>query len=75
MFLSAAIDSGIGLTAGKILCGKTVDNSDSTYLTTVKLKQHFIQLRFLTINEQPKVETEKERSPRRAYFEYIFIYL
>jgi integrase len=67
MFLSAAIDSGIGLTAGKILCGKTVDNSDSTYLTTVKLRQHFIQLKkFLTINEQPKVETEKIESFKKA---------
>ena len=67
MFLSASIDSGIGLTAGKILCGKTVDNSDSTYLTTVKLGQHFIQLkRFLTINEQPKVETEKLESLKKA---------
>lgn len=67
MFLSAAIDSGIGLTAGKILCGKTVDNSDSTYLTTVKLKQHFIQLkRFLTINQQPKVETEKIESLKKV---------
>jgi len=55
MFVSASIDSGIGLTAGKILCGKTVDSSDSTYLITVKLRQHFIQLKkFLTINEQPK---------------------
>ncbi len=67
MFLSAAIDSGIGLTAGKILCGKTVDNSDSTYLTTVKLRQHFIQLkRFLTITQQPKVETEKIDSLKKA---------
>ena len=67
MFLSAAIDSGIGLTVGKILCGKTVDNSDSTYLTTIKLKQHFIQLkRFFTINQQPKVETEKLESLKKA---------
>jgi len=67
MFLSAAIDSGIGLTAGKILCGKTVDSSGSTYLTTVKLRQHFIQLKkFLTINEQPKIETEKIESLQKA---------
>jgi integrase len=67
MFLSAAIDSGIGLTAGKILFGKTVDSSDSTYLTTVKLRQHFIQLkRFLNINQQPKVETEKIESLKMA---------
>jgi integrase len=67
MFLSAGIDSGIGLTAGKILCGKTVDSSDSTYLTTVKLRQHFNQLkRFLIINQQPKIETEKIESLKKA---------
>lgn len=67
MFLSASIDSGIGLIAGKIICGKSVDNSDSTYLTTVKLRQHFIQLkRFLTINQQPKIEIEKIESLKKA---------
>jgi hypothetical protein len=44
MFLSTSIDSGIGLTAGKKLCGKTIPKSDDTYLTTVKLKEKFIQL-------------------------------
>ena len=63
MFVSASIDSGIGLTVGKILCGKTVDSSDSTYLTTIKLRQHFIQLKkFLTINQQPKIEAKKIES-------------
>ena len=67
MFLSAAIDSGVGLTVGKILCGKTVDASDSTYLTTVKLRQHFIQLKkFLTIEVQPKVEEEEVAFLKRA---------
>ena len=67
MFLSAAIDSGVGLTVGKILCGKTVDTSDSTYLTTVKLRQHFVQLKkFLTIEVQPKVEEEKIDSLKKA---------
>jgi hypothetical protein len=67
MFLSACIDSGIGLTAGKILCGKTVDPSDSTYLTTVKLRQQFIQLKkFLTINQQPAIETGKIESLTKA---------
>jgi integrase len=52
MFLSAAIDSGIGLTAGKKLCGKAIPNSDDTYLTTVKLREKFVQLKkFLTIKE------------------------
>ncbi len=60
MFLSAAIDSGIGLTAGKKLCGKTIAQSDDTYLTTVNLRQKFIQLKkFLSINVQPQIEIEK----------------
>lgn len=67
MFLSASIDSGVGLTAGKIMVGKTVDSSDATYLTVVKLKQKFLQLKkFLTINQQPMVETEKSESLKKA---------
>jgi integrase len=67
MFLSAAIDSGIGQTAGKKLCGKAIAQSDDTYLTTVNLRQKFIQLKkFLTIKEQPKVETEKIDSLKNA---------
>ena len=60
MFLSAAIDSGIGLTAGKKLCGKTIAQSDDTYLTTVNLKAKFNQIKkFLTIKELPRIEIEK----------------
>ena len=60
MFLSASIDSGIGLTAGKKLCGKTIAQSDDTYLTVVNLKAKFIQIKkFLTIKEQPNLEIEK----------------
>ena len=67
MFLSASIDSGIGLIAGKLMCGKTVQKSDSTYLTTVKLREKFIQLKkFLSISEQPKIETEKINSLETA---------
>ena len=67
MFLSSSIDSGIGLTAGKLLCGKAIPKSDGTYLTTVKLREKFIQLnRFLSINEQPKFEVEKIDSMKRA---------
>jgi integrase len=58
MFLSASIDSGIGLTAGKKLCGKAIARSDDTYLTTVKLKEKFIQLKkFLSIKQFPEVES------------------
>jgi integrase len=57
MFLSASIDSGIGLTAGKKLCGKAIPRSDDTYLTTVKLREKFIQLKkFLTIKQSMKSE-------------------
>jgi integrase len=57
MFLSASIDSGIGLTAGKKLCGKAIARSDDTYLTTVKLREKFIQLkRFLAIKRSPEIE-------------------
>jgi len=59
MLLSASIDSGIGLTAGKKLVGKAIPQSDDTYLTTINLKKKFIQLKnFQTIKEQPKIETE-----------------
>jgi len=53
MFLSACINSGIGLTAGKKLCGKSIPQSDDTYLTTVNLREKFILLKnFLTIQKQ-----------------------
>ena len=67
MLLSAAIDSGIGLTAGKKLCGKAIAQSDDTYLTTVNLQKKFTQLKkFQSIREQPKVETEKIESLKGA---------
>jgi site-specific recombinase XerD len=63
MFLSAAIDSGIGMTAGKKLCGKAIPQSDDTYLTTVNLRKQFIKLKkFLTITEQPTTDTTKLES-------------
>jgi hypothetical protein len=67
MFLSAAIDSGIGMTAGKKLCGKAIAESDDTYLTTIHLREKFIQLKkFLAIREQPKIEAEKIESLKSA---------
>jgi site-specific recombinase XerD len=60
MFLSASIDSGVGLTAGKKLCGKAIGESDDTYLTTVNLREKFIQLKkFLTIKETAKPESNE----------------
>jgi integrase len=60
MFLSAAIDSGIGLTAGKKLCGKAIPRSDDTYLTTVNLKEKFVQLKkFLSIRQTDKAEGQQ----------------
>lgn len=60
MFLSSSIDSGVGLTAGKLMCGKTVPKADATYLITVHLRKKFIQLkRFLIISKEPRVEVQK----------------
>jgi len=60
MFLSASIDSGIGLTAGKKLCGKAIARSDDTYLTTVKLRERFVQLKkSLTIKQSVKSEDQQ----------------
>ena len=60
MFLSTSIDSGIGLTAGKKLCGKAIPKSDDTYLTTVKLREKFVQLKkFLSINQSTKSEDQQ----------------
>jgi integrase len=60
MFLSASIDSGIGLTAGKKLCGKAIAQSDDTYLTTVKLREKFAQLKkFLAIKQSVKIEGQQ----------------
>ena len=50
------------MTAGKLMCSKAVAKSDSTYLTTVKLRDKFIQLkRFLTINEIEKKAKAKKK--------------
>ena len=51
MFLSASIDSGIGLTAGKKLCGKAIPKSDDTYLTTVKLREKFCTTKKIPVNK------------------------
>ncbi|MCJ7633057.1 hypothetical protein MUP77_11785, partial [Candidatus Bathyarchaeota archaeon] len=52
-----SIDAGVGLTAGKKLCGKAIGESDDTYLTTVNLKEKFVQLKkFLMIKETAKLE-------------------
>ena len=60
MFLSACIDSGIGLTAGKKMCGKAIPKSDDTYLTTVQLRKKFIQLKkMLTIQHTLKPENNE----------------
>jgi hypothetical protein len=60
MLLSAAIDSGIGLTAGKKFVGKTIPQSDDTYLTTVKLREKFVQLKkFLTITQSLNIENDR----------------
>ena len=67
MMLSASIDSGIGLTAGKKLVGKAISQSDDTYLTTINLRKKFIKLKnFQTIKEQPKIKTENLENLEKA---------
>ena len=67
MMLSASIDSGIGLTAGKKLVGKAISQSDDTYLTTINLRKKFIQLKnFQTITQSAKIETESLHSLEKA---------
>ena len=67
MLLSASIDSGIGLTAGKKLVGKKIPQSNDTYLTTINLRNKFSKLKnFLTIKEKPRIETENIESFKKA---------
>ena len=61
MFLSASIDSGIGLTAGKKMCGKAIPKSDDTYLTTVQLRKKFIQLKRMLMIQHTLKPENKER--------------
>ena len=44
MFLTYCIEAGVGLTAGKLMCGKAVARSDSTYIHNARLKKLFLQL-------------------------------
>ena len=72
MFLSTSIDAAIGLTAGKKLCGKAIPQSDDTYLTTVKLRDKFVQLkRLLTIVPQVKSERMEQISQLEAAIEQL----
>lgn len=44
LLLRGAIESGIGLTAGKLMVGKAVPRSDETYIVKVKLEKAFAKL-------------------------------
>jgi len=48
LFLTYCIESGIGLTAGKLMCGKAVPKADRTYIHNAKLKKLFLQLQKMT---------------------------
>jgi hypothetical protein len=61
MFLSASIDSGIGLTAGKKMCGKAIPKSDDTYLTSMKLREKFKQLKKVLTIQQALIPENHER--------------
>jgi integrase len=85
MFISAGIDSGVGLAVTKILCGKQEKQSDSTYFTVVKYKPLFLRLkREITIqthliessDDRQKLkdalrQSEEERAILRRRFEEI----
>lgn len=45
LFLTYCIESGVGLTAGKLMCGKAVPKTDGTYIRNTRLKKLFVQLR------------------------------
>jgi len=44
LFLTYCIESGVGLTAGKLMCGKAVPKTDGTYIRNTRLKKLFVQL-------------------------------
>jgi integrase len=44
LFLTYCIEAGVGLTAGKLMCGKAVPKSDGTYIRNTRLKKLFLQL-------------------------------
>jgi len=44
LFLTYCIESGVGLTAGKLMCGKAVPKTDGTYVRNTRLKKLFVQL-------------------------------
>lgn len=46
-FLTYCIESGTGLTAGKLMCGKAVPKTDGTYIRSTRLKKLFLQLQKL----------------------------
>ena len=70
MFLSSSIDSGIGLTAGKKLCGKSIPQSDDTYLTTVNLRDKFIQLKkYLTIQNHFSQQNDELQNLKQSIIE------
>lgn len=66
MFLSSSVNVGL-FTAGKKLVGKAIPQSDDTYLTTVKLREAFIQIKKqLTIRQVPKPKDHEELKAVRA---------
>ncbi len=63
LLMRAAIETGVGLTAAKLMTGKAVAKSDATYIAKAKLKDAFIKLsKYLNVTgiEAPsKAELEK----------------
>jgi len=44
LLMRAAIETGVGLTAAKLMVGKAVAKSDETYIAKAKLKDAFVKL-------------------------------
>ena len=62
MFLTYCIESDIGLTAGKLMCGKKVAKSDSTYIHNAKLKKLFLQLqKMIRVTDVATYEAKSDR--------------
>lgn len=50
LLMRAAIETGVGLTAAKLMVGKAIQQSDETYIAKAQLKDAFIKLqKYLTV--------------------------
>lgn len=81
LLMRAAIETGVGLTAAKLMVGKAVAKSDETYIAKAKLRDAFIKLsKYLNVTgvEEAKkplqdmiVQQEKEISSLRKRMDVV----